>query len=51
MIRNTTGWAYATDRAVAAEGHGEHGGWATTQDGRVVCACGAPLPGIMAAAA
>jgi hypothetical protein len=46
MIRNTTGHLFATDRAVAAQGHGSCGGWSSTQDGQIVCACGAPLAGL-----
>jgi hypothetical protein len=51
MIRNTTGYLFQVDRAVAEAGHGTCGGWSTAQDGQVICACGTPLPGITAAAA
>jgi len=51
MIRNTTGFEFAVDRAVAHAGHGEHGGYFTSQDGYVICVCGDVLFEIKAVAA
>lgn len=50
MIRNTTGFDFAVDRAVAAAGHGEHGGYYTSQAGDVTCVCGDRLFTIAAVA-
>jgi hypothetical protein len=43
VIRNTTGWEYAVDRAVAGEGHGNCGGWGLSITSLVICRCGTTL--------
>ena len=43
MIRNTNTWEFAVDRAVAAEGHGDCGGWALSITDLVICRCGETL--------
>jgi hypothetical protein len=40
LARNTQGPVFDVDRAVAAAGHGGHGGWLITQDRLVVCGGG-----------
>jgi hypothetical protein len=42
-VRDTTSWHFTVDRAVAAAGHGEHGGWQDARTGNVHCRCGALL--------
>ena len=51
MIRNTTSWEFAVDRAVAAEGHGNCGGWALAATGLIICRCTATLFELKAVAA
>jgi hypothetical protein len=43
IVRVTTSWPFAVDRAVAAAGHGECGGWQDARTGNVHCRCGALL--------
>jgi hypothetical protein len=43
LIRNTTGWEFRVDDAVAKMGHKDCGGWQLSHTEAVVCACGGVL--------
>lgn len=43
LIRNTTGWPFAVDKAVRDMGHEACGGWQLTHTEAIVCACGGVL--------
>lgn len=43
LIRNTTGWMFVVDRAVAGAGHMACGGWQLSHTEAVICACGGVL--------
>jgi len=43
LIRNTTGWPFRVDDAVAAMGHKDCGGWQLSHAEDVICACGGLL--------
>ena len=43
LIRNTTGWPFRVDDAVAAMGHKGCGGWQLSHAEDVICACGGLL--------